>query len=61
MLQAQAEAFTQALKDEVTEQGKVKPHHASELAGDDFVDSLCFAVWATSKVISGRNYGFYLA
>ncbi len=34
-------------KYEITSGGKMKLHHESELSGDDFVDSLCFAVWAT--------------
>lgn len=34
---------------EVTPQGKMKLHHASEYGGDDFVDSLCFAIWATEE------------
>lgn len=34
---------------EITTQGKAKLHHASEYGSDDFVDSLCFAVWGTRK------------
>jgi hypothetical protein len=33
-------------KYEITAQGKMKLHHETELSGDDFVDSLCFAIWA---------------
>lgn len=36
-------------KYEITTQGKMKLHHETELSGDDFVDSLCLAVWAAQK------------
>lgn len=34
---------------EITSQGKMKLHHASEAEGDDFVDALCFAVYSGPK------------
>jgi phage terminase large subunit-like protein len=36
-------------KFELTAQGKMKLHHVTEEVGDDLVDALCFAVWATKE------------
>jgi len=35
---------------EVNYQGKMKLHHASEVEGDDFVDSFCFSLWSVNHV-----------
>jgi len=32
---------------EITSRGQLLLHHATEYGGDDFVDSLCFAVWGS--------------
>jgi hypothetical protein len=34
---------------ELSKTGKLMLHHSTEQAGDDFVDSLCFAVWCCSQ------------
>lgn len=34
---------------EITSQGKMKLHHASEYGSDDFVDSLCYSVFSTKE------------
>jgi hypothetical protein len=40
---------------ELSKTGKLMLHHTTEQAGDDFCDSLAFAVWAT------KDKGFYFA